>query len=147
MKKALLLLLALVLSACSNEWQADLSMNRAKWNEANISHYRYHLYLMCLCSFFEDMPLVIEVLNGKVVSMEFQSGNLIKRGDRKSFEANATIARIFARLQTDFWKNPDEVFVDYDQTYGFPTQVRIDYSKDFGEDDFSLIVSDFEVLP
>lgn len=68
-------------------------------------------------------------------------------GDRKSFEANATIDRIFARFRADLWKNPDEVFVDYDQTYGFPTQVRIDYSKDFGEDDFSLIVSDFEVLP
>ena len=147
MKKALLLLLALMLSACSIEWQADLARNRAKWNEANISHYRYHLDLRCLCSFFEDMPLVIEVLDGEVVSMEFQSGNPIKQADRKSFEAIATIDRIFARLREDFWKNPDEVFVDYDQTYGFPTQIRIDYSKDFGEDDFSLIVSDFEALP
>lgn len=102
---------------------------------------------MCLCSFFEDMPLMIEVLDGEVVSMEYQSGNPIKPDERKSFEAIATIDRIFARLRTDFWKNPDEVFVDYDQTYGFPTQVRIDYSKDFGEDAFSLIVSDFEVLP
>ena len=72
MKKLLLVLMTLVLAACSAVPsaagnQSDIEQNQEKWQNANISHYRYHLHISCFCIFAENMPLVIEVQDGEVV--------------------------------------------------------------------------------
>ena len=41
----------------------------------------------------------------------------------------------------------DEVIVKYDQTYGFPTDVTIDFEKQATDDELYLTLSNFEKLP
>ena len=88
MKKLLFIftLMALVLSACAaaavSGSQTEIGQNKDKWQDANISHYHYELFISCFCAFNEDMPLIIEVQDGQVVSMDFQSGNEIDPGLR-----------------------------------------------------------------
>ena len=81
MKKLILLMAALALAACASlnasANQSELSLNQQKWQDANISHYRYNLAISCFCVFTQDMPLIIEVKNGEVVSMEYSTGNAI----------------------------------------------------------------------
>jgi hypothetical protein len=151
MKKFLLVLMALVLTACSVAGaagnQSEIEQNKEKWQDANISHYRYNLYISCFCVFVENMPLVIEVQDGAVISMEFQNGNEIDPSLLELFDKYATIDRLFAEIEADLNGAADKVTVEYDPTYGFPTEVTIDFVEEATDDELYLSLSDFEELP
>lgn len=147
MRKLLFILMALVLAACSAGSQTEIERNKEKWQEAGISHYRYNLSISCFCVFTQDMPLLIEVQDGEVVSMEYQSGNEIDPGSRELFEKYATIDRLFTELEKDMNGEADEVTVTYDPTYGFPVETSIDFIKDATDDELWLTASNFEKLP
>ena len=62
MKKLLLVLMTLVLAACSAVAgaagnQTEIEQNKEKWQDQGITHYRYHLSITCFCVFSQDMPL------------------------------------------------------------------------------------------
>jgi hypothetical protein len=145
--------MALALAACTATGnamgdQSEIEQNKEKWESANISHYRYHLSITCFCIFSQDMPLIVEVQDGKVVSMEFQNGNEIDAGSRELFEKYATIDRIFTELEADLNGAADKVTIaGYDPTYGFPTEVTIDFIEEATDDELYLNLSNFEELP
>jgi hypothetical protein len=143
--------MTLVLAACSvvnaAGNQSEIEQNKDKWQDAGISHYRYHLFLSCFCVFNEDMPLIIEVQDGQVVSMEYQSGNEIDATNRELFEKYATIDRIFAELEAGLNGAADKVTVEYDPTYGFPIKADIDFVEEAIDDELYLTLSNFEELP
>lgn len=143
--------MALILTACASANalgnQSEIEQNQGKWQDANISHYRYNLSISCFCVFTQDMPLVIEVKDGKVVSMEFQSGKEIDQSLLELFNKYATIDRVFAELKTDLNGAADEVIAKYDPTHGFPTEVTIDVNKQATDDELYLTLSNFEKLP
>ena len=147
MKKLLFLFLALALAACSALGQSDFSRNQQKWQDADVSHYRFHLFISCFCIFTQDMPLVIEVKDGEVVSMEYQNGNPIDEGSRELFNKYATIDRLFSELEAALGGEAEEVTVKYDSTHGFPVELNIDFIKQAADDELYLTVSDFEPLP
>jgi hypothetical protein len=152
MKRLLFIFLTLALAACTAVGnamgsQSEIEQNKEKWQDANISHYRYHLSITCFCVFTQDMPLIIEVDNGKVVSMEFQSGNEIDASSRELFDKYATIDRLFAELEADSNGAADEVIAKYDPSYGFPTEVTIDFVQEATDDELYLSLSNVEELP
>jgi hypothetical protein len=152
MKKLLLVLMTLVLAACSavagaTGTQSEFEQNKEKWQDANISHYRYNLHISCFCVFVENMPLVIEVQDGEVVSMEFQNGSEIDPSLLELFEKYATIDRVFAEVEAGLNGAADNVVVKYDPTYGFPTEVTIDVEEQAADDELYLTLSSFEELP
>src|ERR1700752_1798003 len=147
--KILILLIAvasLALAACAgatasaNQNQSELDDNQQKWQDANISHYRYNLSISCFCVFTQDMPLIIEVQDGKVVSMEYASGNEIDAGSREYFQRFETIDKVFEQLQKDISGKADEVVVTYNATYGFPDEVKIDYVLEATDDEIWLTI-------
>jgi hypothetical protein len=117
-----------------------------KWQDANISHYRYELGISCFCIFAQDMPLVIEVQDGEVVSMEYKSGKEIDPAFLEQFQRFDTIDKIFAELEKA-QSEAERVEVTYDETYGFPTQITIDQAIQAADDELYLTISNFEVLP
>ena len=143
--------MTLILAACASANtlgnQSEIEQNREKWQNAGISHYRYHLAISCFCVFTQDMPLILEVQDGKVVSMEFQSGNKIDPSLTELFEKYATIDRTFTELEAGLNGAADEVTVKYDPTYGFPTEATIDVEKQATDDELYLTLSNFEKLP
>jgi hypothetical protein len=153
MKKLLFIftLMAIVLSACAaaavSGSQTEIGQNKEKWQNANISHYRYHLHLSCFCVFVENMPLVIEVQDGKVVSMEFHNGKEIDPSLMELFGKYQTIDLVFTELEAGLNGAADEVTVKYDPTYGFPTEATIDVVKEAIDDELYLTISNFEELP
>jgi hypothetical protein len=139
--------MALVLAACSVGSRSEVQRNQQKWQDAGVSHYRYNLFVGCFCVFSQDMPLVIEVKDGQVVSMAYQSGKEIDAGSRELFDKYATIDRLFAELETNIYGKADEVTVTYDPTYGFPEKVNVDFIKNAVDDELALTISNFEKLP
>ena len=152
MKKLLLVLMTLVLAACSAVAgaagnQSEIEQNKEKWQDQGISHYRYNLHISCFCVFVENMPLVIEVQDGEVVSMEFQNGSEIDPSLFEMFERYATIDRVFAEVEAGLNGAADNVVVKYDPTYGFPTEVTIDVEEQAADDEVYLTLSNVEELP
>jgi hypothetical protein len=152
MRKLFFIVMVLVLTACSAVAgaagnQSEIEQNKEKWQDANISHYRFHVFLSCFCAFNEDMPLIIEVQDGDIVSMEYQSGKEIDPSLHELFDKYATINRIFAELEADLNGAADKVVVEYDPTYGFPTKADIDFIEEAIDDELYLTVSNFEPLP
>jgi ABC-type glycerol-3-phosphate transport system substrate-binding protein len=145
------ILMALVLTACAagvaSGSQTEIGQNKEKWQNANISHYRYNLFISCFCAFNEDMPLIIEVQDAKVVSMGFQSGKEIDPVLHETFDKYATIDRLFTELEADINGAADVVTAKYDHTYGFPTEVTIDFVQEATDDELYLTISNFEELP
>jgi hypothetical protein len=147
MRKLIFIFIALALVACSAANPSEIERNHQKWQNSSVSHYRFSLFVGCFCVFSQDMPLNIEVKDGKVVSMEFQSGKAIDEGSRDLFRRYETIDQIFAELEKDLNGEADEVSVAYDSNYGFPAQVNIDFIKDAVDDEVALNISAFEQLP
>ena len=152
MKKLLLVLMTLVLAACTAVGsamgsQSEIEQNKEKWQDQGISHYRYSLHISCFCVFVENMPLVIEVQDGEVVSMEFQNGAEIDPSLHELFDKYATIDRLFAEIEAGLNGAADKVTVEYDPTYGFPTKADLDFEEMAIDDELYLTISDFEALP
>jgi Family of unknown function (DUF6174) len=148
MRKILFIILAILLTACSAmQPKSEVDLAREKWQDANISHYRFNLFIGCFCAYTQDMPLIIEVKNGEVVSMKYQSGKEIEAGNLDYFQRFATIDKIFDELKKDLGGEADKVTVEYDETYGFPKQVSIDFIEQAADDELGLTVSEFEKLP
>ena len=151
MKKSILIVMMLILAACASVNalgnQSEVEKNQDKWQNAGISHYRYDLSISCFCIFTQDMPLKIEVQNGKVLSMQYKSGKEIDPSLLELFNKYATIDRTFAELNAGLNGAADEVIAKYDPAYGFPTEVTIDVEKQATDDELYLTLSNFEKLP
>jgi len=149
MKKLALLFLVVLLTACSGIVKSEIAKNQEKWALAGISHYRFDLNIGCFCAFRSQMPLSVEVMDGEIVSMIDPDGNIVDATDSnyEYYSRFATIDRLFSELESDSIKEADEVTVTYDSTYGFPTQISIDYIKEAVDDELGLTVSGLEVLP
>lgn len=148
MKKLTLLLLALILTACS-AGGSELSRNQSKWQDADINHYRMQLSVGCFCLFRSQMPVTVEVKDGEVVSMIDVNGETFPLDDPMSefVLKYATIDRLFSELGSDSVQEADHLTMSFDPTYGFPTEVAIDYIELAADDELYLSVSAFEPLP
>lgn len=147
MKKIILVLLALILAACS-AGGSELSRNQSKWQDADIAHYRFQLGVGCFCPVGDIMPLTVEVQDGEIVSIADVNGNDYPSTDPMSefILKYATIDRIFSELGSEPVQEADKLTVSYDPTYGFPVEVAIDYIELAADDELYLSVSGFEPI-
>jgi hypothetical protein len=148
MRKLLLLAMIVVLSACSVGTGSELSRNQEKWEVSDINNYRFSLHIGCFCGFMDKMPLTIEVRNGQVVSINYANGESVTPDDLDLgfFNQFTTIDQIFAELESGETSKADAVTMTFDPTYGYPSEVQVDRIKLAADDEFSLSISNFEIL-
>jgi hypothetical protein len=149
MNKPILIVIIFFLTACATPVRSDFDHHRKKWQEANITHYRFELSMVCFCAFRNRMPLRIEVLDGEVVAMHSASGHLIAAADPDYhyFFRYATLDRLFEELRSNLNGQADQVTAIYHSGYGFPIRIHIDRIKGAADDELGLSVSGFERLP
>jgi len=148
MKKIILITLIVMLAACS-AGGSELSRNQQKWQDANITHYRFELSIGCFCAFRDQMPLTIEVRDGQIVYMATVDGTLVLDTDQnyEFYAPHATIDLLFAEIDAAVKEGADSVTVTYDPTYGFPTEIAIDFSQEMADEEMYYSISGFEALP
>jgi hypothetical protein len=148
MKKLLFIILIFILAACSIGG-SELSRNQQKWQDANITHYRFELSIGCFCAFRDQMPLTVEVRDGQIVYMAAVDGTLVLDTDQnyEFYAPHATIDLLFAEIEAAVNDGADSVTVTYDATYGFPTEIAIDQSQEIADEEMYYSISGFEALP
>ncbi len=146
MKKFILITLVIMLAACS-AGGSEFTQNQTKWQNANFTHYRFQLSVGCFCAFRDKMPITVEVQNGQVASMTYADGTSVDASEQANmgFDQYATIDALF-QYTAQRMKDAAEVTVTYDSTYGYPTTIYIDGSKQIADDELSLSVSGLEKL-
>jgi hypothetical protein len=139
---ALLLILCLW-PACSLLGDDDLSdfqQQRSQWERQGLSNYAYTLNVACFCPYLG--PVRVDVRADSVYrAMLVDTG--LEIADPDSFNIK-TIDGLFEVLERAL-KEADEVEVDYDAQYGFPTLISIDYYKDAVDDEISYRATDLQV--
>src|SRR5512145_322202 len=142
MKKIILVTLIFILAACS-AGGSELSRNQQKWQDANITHYRFELSIGCFCVFRDQMPLTVEVRDGQIVHMAAVDGTLVLDTDQnyEFYAPHATIDLLFAEIDAAVKDGADSVTVTYDATYGFPTEIAIDYSQELADEEMYYSIS------
>jgi uncharacterized protein DUF6174 len=157
MRKLLLLVLTLVLSACTTlaragEPKSEVEQARDKWQAADISHYQVNVDVSCFCAFRDEMPLIVEVKDGEVISLKSATGKELNSTNLQYYERYLTIDKLFSEIEKGFKSEgsedaADKIEVQYDETYGFPTTINIDFVEQAIDDELYITVSDFQKLP
>jgi hypothetical protein len=153
MKKITILFLVQILAACASapggETGTDLSRNQQKWQDANVTHYTFQLSVTCFCPVGGVMPMTVEVKDGEVVSLVDVNGDAIPSTDPLNdlIEKYVTIDRIFSELNSDSVQGAERLEITYDPTYGFPSDVVIDFVQEVADDELYLSITGFEPLP
>jgi hypothetical protein len=62
-------------------------------------------------------------------------------------EKYVTIDRIFSELNSDSVQGAERLEITYDPTYGFPSDVVIDFVQEVADDELYLSITGFEPLP
>ena len=131
-----------------------LNSNFQKWENLEISHYRFSFRIGCLCEVNYEQPLTNEVLNGEVVSSIDNKGvsiapNLDPAYRKAWYYADLrTLDGLFNYLKHRTLNENigDHVDIEYDVDYGFPKDITI-WNEDPLDEPTFFTVSNFEVLP
>lgn len=136
----------IVLAACSVAPKTPLAANREKWAAQGITHYSFNLIVGCFCAFRSQMPLAIEVNDGKVVSIVDNAGQPVDQF-ADVFDKYNTIEKLFNATEAAQNGGAEKTTVEYNAEKGYPESVYIDYIEQAVDDEISLTVSNFTALP
>jgi hypothetical protein len=138
--------LVLILSACSGG--SEVQQNREKWEGQSIDHYRFTVVLSCFCA-FAGAEVTYEVQNGQVVNESVQAApdRPIDAAQVSEIYADYnTIEKVFDYVE-QATNEAEGTTVEYDPTYGFPTEIAVDWIQQAADDELYLSLSNFEPLP
>jgi hypothetical protein len=144
-----ILFVVLIILYPHNYDRIRLEFNQAKWRIQNVTHYRYQLRIGCDCWLLSETPIIIEVLDGKIVSVVDVDGKLSDWTNKNSkiFSEDQTIEGLFGQIQKKIYIHDFYLQAKYDGKYGFP-QFFI-FKPDFSTFGGGAVyqVSNFEILP
>ncbi|MDB5103804.1 MAG: putative lipoprotein [Fibrobacteres bacterium] len=132
---------ALALSGCVTDasGRVDLSGPRAKWKANEPAEYAYTIRRFCEC-----IPgTVMVTANRDSVVSAYAPGFVFEElGDKQRY----SIDSLFSEVETALARSYDTRSVGFDDMYGFPDSVSIDFEKQVADEEFSLFIQDFRKL-
>ena len=140
---SLILFFAAGLAGCpESPEQSENDAARERWQDANITHYRFEYRRSCECTAELGSPMVIEVDAGAIVSATYiDSGESVPESIRDDLQ---TVDELFDLIQEAIDQAAESVTVTYHAEHGFPTDVRIDYDAQIADEEFLLVLSNLQ---
>ncbi|HEY8469369.1 MAG TPA: DUF6174 domain-containing protein [Longimicrobiales bacterium] len=147
--RRLLLLAALAVpaGACEFVFDADdseareLERARDRWRRKGPSDYRYDFQKYCFCGGADLRPVTVHVRNGAVYDAVYaDNGELVPDEYLRFYR---TIDGLFEVIGNAINRHADDLDVDYDEQYGYPRSVEIDYDYRTADDEVYFTVRRF----
>jgi hypothetical protein len=111
--------------------QTRLLRAQSRWERSGIDDYTYTISWICECGLNQG-PVEVTVENGQVVG-----------GPREGY---GTIDALFEMLQEAIDHPADSVTAAFEETYGYPTEGRMDYIHNAIDDELEFEVLSFDQL-
>ena len=127
----------------------ELDANLQKWQSQGITRYEMKVHIGCFCPFADRMPLTVEVVDGKPVSVVDSQGQNVPADDpMRSFgnESLLTIEGLFDYTREAI-QTADQTKVSYDPDLGYPVSLSIDRIRQAADDELGVQISDLHTLP
>ena len=136
----------LALAFCAGLAGADpfsdlLAANKAKWQARQPAHYTYLHSKSCYC---EAITWQVEVENGTLKDPKLM---YIIPSFPVTVPNNLGIDSVFEWVRRTKAGNPEEMKVTYDPEFGFPSSIQVDQRKLATDDETSIGISLFKVVP
>ncbi|NJM73292.1 MAG: hypothetical protein HC862_25945 [Scytonema sp. RU_4_4] len=129
-------------SATAQSNLQQLRINRRLWNQQKISSYRYTLSRSCFCTAEARGPVIIEVRNGRTTSVtSVATGQSV---DPELFQKYDTVPRLFTLIRDA--RRAYSLDVQYNSTFGYPTQINIDYSSQIADEEEYLTIENLQQI-
>jgi len=150
-KKILIFKFALlVLISCSSvddiaEKQRELNQARQLWQSQQVENYKWNERLSCFCAGVLEWDLFVkDNLKEKV---EFDEINLHQGQTYDDIlEKAKTVEEAFDFIETLLSKEIASLIIEYDDQYGFPTEVNIDFDFQIADDEIVYLYKGFEII-
>lgn len=128
------------LGAIANE----LQQNQQLWAAQKITNYRYTLQINCFCLPEVRQPVVIEVRNGKRISITpVQSGLPVNASYFRRYD---TIPKLFNVIKTAIKDKADNISVTYNPALSYPTSISIDPEQLAADEEIWLTINNFQII-
>jgi len=142
----LLILACLILVFVSKNIGVRYSVfqHHQRWTSHAPEHYRYTLTISCFCAPEITEPFVVEVQNHiPIVAHYLNNGAPVTT---TSLAGDQTIDGLFQEINDAANQRADSITVTYDETFGYPKEIRIDMNLFGRDDEIWYTITDFEVL-
>lgn len=121
--------------------QANLLRAQSRWERTRLHAYTYTAVMQCFCLQEYNAAVRVEVLDGQVISVAFVNSSKFS-GEVPAPERFKTIDDLFAVVWDAYDTGAYSVRSVYDDQYGFPVDVFIDYELMMADEEHGFIVSD-----
>lgn len=125
--------------AASLAQEAELTAARATWQRAQLRAYEYGYRKYCDCHREAPPETIVTVRDGAVTAVRHrpQNANVEVTAEQRNLEFYWTVEGLFALLDAALARGA-EVRAAYDPSLGYPTEIYIDYDRDFIGDELDL---------
>ena len=146
--RGFLLFCLAALAACSGSTDPTdaataLAEARARWARSGVADYQYTITRGCECSPESVGPVVIEVRNHQVQTRRYLTGTAV---DPQFAELFAAVPGLFDLIDEAIQEPAAGLAVRYNEAYGYPETIQIDWVAGVADDEVSYHISDFTVL-
>ena len=144
------ILLASVL-ACNNaepdplldRAQVELDKHRGLWEQTRSDDYTYEYSVLCECPDHTSQTVKVTVMDGdieSVVSTGFVESAIYTKsgGPMTKLPSYHTLDRFFDVIQEAITGEAEQLNVSYHSELGYPTKVKIDYTVNAIDDEYTL---------
>jgi len=121
----------------------ELIQAKQKWNNAQIQNYSIHERISCFCGGLLEWDVFVK--NGIKYKVEYDESQAFGQNYDDIFDQARTIEDVFVFLESLLNRELASLTVEYDETYGFPTLISIDYALNIADDEIAYIYTELEI--
>ncbi len=114
----------------------ELEENREIWRSQSLETYQYIYQQRFFCTPPSNTPLKVSVKNDKITEVVNLNNNQLIT----DLTFPKTIEELFEIIEQAIQKNADEILINYDASFGYPTRVAIDYQKILADEEVTYTI-------
>ncbi len=125
-------------------YQQTLNKYKQRWQQADIKNYKYTFQRSCFCMRDYTKEVLTTVKNNKVVNAHWKGSQ--QPLDNKFKDNQQTINYFFSKIQDAIDRKAAVITVKYNEQYGYPETLSIDYDKMIADEELRLSAKNFRKL-
>lgn len=127
-----------------SEEKREFNQARQKWNSAQIQNYEMHERISCFCGGLLEWDVFVK--NGIKDKVEYDESQAFGQTYDDIFDQARTIEDVFDFLESLLNRGDlASLVIEYDDVYGFPKLISIDYVENIADDEIAYMYTDFEI--